>query len=346
MSGSKNSESWCLRTFVVIGAAFPRVLSAFASIAFACNAMAADAPAKYPQRPLRMVVPYAAGGNGDIMARVVAQGLAQRIGQQVVVDNRGGATGIIGMEIAAKAPADGYTLLFVANGIATNVVFASKLPYDTLHDLAPLTLTGNTPILLVGNASLPAKNVKELIALAKARPGELNYGTSGNGSTGNLAGELFKLMAGVNLVHVPYKATAQAVTDVIGGQLQLAFPGFTGVLPHVRSGKLRGIGLTSAQRSPLAPDIPTVAESGVPGYEAGIWNGMLVRAGTPQAIVDYLSREIVAVIDSPHTRERFAALGADPLTSTPDGFARYIRAEIAKWSKVAKAADIRIDLTQ
>ena len=293
-----------------------------------------------------MVVPFAPGGNADITARIVGQKLSERLGQQVVVDNRGGANSIIGTEIAAKAPADGYTLVFISNLFATNVVFAGKLPYDSIKDFAPLSLTGSTPLLLVVNNGLPVKSVKELIALAKSRPGALNYGSSGNGATANLAGELFNYMAGVNIVHVPYKGTAQATTDLIGGQMQVGYPSISSVLPHERAGKLRALGMTGAQRSALAPDVPTVAESGVPGYEASIWTGVAAPAGMPKSIVERLNREIIALVRAPDMLERLAALGSDPLTSTPGEFAALISADIARWVKLAQASGLRFDLAR
>ncbi len=293
-----------------------------------------------------MVVPFATGGNADIMARMVGQKLSERLGQQVIVDNRGGANSIIGTAIAAKAPADGYTLVFISNLFATNVVFAGKLPYDSIKDFAPLSLTGSTPLLLVVNNGLPVKSVKELIALAKSRPGALNYGSSGNGATANLAGELFNYMAGVNIVHVPYKGTAQATTDLIGGQMQVGYPSISSVLPHVRAGKLRALGMTGAQRSALAPDVPTVAESGVRGYEASIWTGVAAPAGMPRPIVERLNREIIALVRTPETLERLAVLGSDPLTSTPGEFAALIKADIARWVKLAQASGLRFDLAR
>ena len=293
---------------------------------------------------MRLVVPYFAGGNADIMARVMALKLTERLGQQFVVDNRGGGGSIIGTELAAKSPHDGYTLLFVANAFATNPVFVARMPYDTIKDFAPISITGSTPLMLTANNALPAKTVKELIALAKARPGQINYASSGHGSPANLAGALFNHMAGVDIVHVPYKGTSQATTEVIGGQVQIGYPSMTSVLPHVKSGKLRALAMTAAQRSALAPDVPTVAESGVPGYEASIWNGMLAPAGTSKEIVGLLNREVVALIKTPDVQERFAALGADPRTSTPEEFASYIRSDMQRWSQVAKAAGIKIDL--
>ena len=326
--------------------ALAHVVLAALALCMSATDVRAQTAAAYPQRPIRMVVPFAPGGNADITARMVGQKLSERLGQQVIIDNRGGANSIIGTEIAAKAPADGYTLVFISNLLATNVVFAGKLPYDSIKDFAPLSLTGSTPLLLVVNNGLPVKSVKELIALAKSRPGALNYGSSGNGATANLAGELFNYMAGVNIVHVPYKGTAQATTDLIGGQMQVGYPSISSVMPHVRAGKLRALGMTGAQRSALAPDVPTVAESGVPGYEASIWTGVAAPAGMPRTIIERLNREIVALVRAPETLARLAALGSDPLTSTPGEFAALIKADIARWAKLAQASGLRFDLAR
>jgi len=300
----------------------------------------------YPSKPIRFIVPYAAGGNADIMARVIGQRLSEAIGQPVVIDNRPGANSIIGTEMVVRAAPDGYTGLIVASGLAVNPSLVRKLPYDTLKDLAPVTLVGSTPLLVAAHATLPANNVKELIALAKAHPGELNYASSGNGSPANLAGALLNVMAGINLVHVPYKGTAQATTDVIGGQVQLAFPSMTSTLPHVKSGKLKALAMTGSRRSPLAPDLPTVAESGVPGYQASIWNGLLLPAATPKSIVAKLNAEVVKVLRAPETQERYASMGADVLSGSPAEFDAFIRAEMKKWDKVIREAGIRVDLAR
>ena len=312
----------------------------------AVAALTRNAIAQYPTHPLRLIVPYAAGGNADIMGRLIAQTLTERMGQQVVVDNRVGANSIIGTELAAKAAPDGYTLLFVANQIATNIVFTAKLPYDTVRDFAPISLTSSTPLLLVANLAFPAMSVPELIALAGAKSGRINYATSGNDSPAILAGALFNYMAGVDIVHVPYKGVAQATTDVIGGQIEIGYPSMTSALPYARAGKLRALAMTAAQRSQIAPDIPTVAESGLPGYQATIWNGVVAPTGTPRAIIDRVNREITTAMKSKDTTERYMALGGDPLTSTPEEFARHIRAEIEKWGKVARASGIQIDLAR
>jgi tripartite-type tricarboxylate transporter receptor subunit TctC len=311
-----------------------------AAIALLAASVASNAD-DFPARPIRMLVPYAVGGNADIMARIIGQQLTRHLGQQVLVDNRPGANGIIGAELAAKAAPDGYTLLFVANTFATNGVLMKKLPFDIMRDFAPLSRVGSTPLIIIAHPTLPASTTKELIALARAKPGQLNYGSSGNGSPANLAGALLSYMTKIELVHVPYKGTAQATNDLLGGQLQLAFPSMTSVMPHVRAGRVKAIAITSLQRSPLAHDIPTVAETGVPGYEASIWNGILAPSGLSAAMVKRLNSEIQRVLDAPETRERFVALGADIGGSSAEEFRAYIEAEMAKWAKVAKEAGIK-----
>lgn len=301
-------------------------------------AMVTLAAEHYPSRPIRLVVPYAAGGNADIMGRLIGQRLSEALAQAVIIDNRPGAGGLVGTEIVARAAPDGHTLLFVANGHATNPAVVKKMPYDTLKDFTPVSLTGSTPIALVATNSLPADTIKGFIALAKSRPGQINYATSSNGGPGHLAGVLFGMMAGINFTHVPYKATSQATTDVIAGHIQSALPSLTSVLPHVRSGKLKALGITGAQRSPLAPDIPTIAESGVPGYQAIIWNGLVAPAATPKTIVVRLGLETQRILKLPETRERYATLGADVLSSSPQEFDTFIRAELVKWEKVIKAS--------
>ena len=305
-----------------------------------CNA----ATAEFPSHPMRMIVPYASAGNADIMARLVAQRLGDNLHQQVVVDNRPGANGIIGTELAAKSAPDGYTLVLVASSIAVNPALAKQLPYDTQRDLAPISMVGSTPLILAAHPGVPANTIKELVALAKARPGQLNYASSGNGSPANLAGELFNYMAGVKITQVTYKGTAQATTDVLGGHVQIFYPSMTAVLPHVKSGKLKALGMTSAARSPLAPDVPTVSESGIPGYQANIWNGLLAPGATSKPMIARLNAEIVRVMTSPETRERFAAMGADAAHSTPEEFRAFIAAKQVKWAKVIRESGMRVEL--
>jgi len=316
------------------------LLTAFAA---ATSTYAAD---NYPSRPIRLIVPYAAGGNGDIVGRIVADGLTARLGQQVVVDNRAGGSSIIGTDIAAKAAPDGYTLTVVASTFAVIPSLFSKLPYDPMKDLVPISLVGQTPQLLAVTASFPAQTFKEFIAAVKARPGAYNYGSTGVGSTAHMAGALLNLMAGIQVVHIPYKATAQVMTDVIAGHLHVTIPSVTASLPHIRSGKLRALGITSSKRSALLPDLPTIAEAGVPGYQAVIWNGALVPAGTPKAILDRLSHEIAAAMRSPEATQRYGALGAETIGSTPEEFAKFLRSEFEQYARVVKASGMKAELAR
>jgi tripartite-type tricarboxylate transporter receptor subunit TctC len=296
----------------------------------------------YPEKSVRMIVPYAAGGNADLLARVVSQKLAEAYGQQFIIDNRAGANGVIGTELLAKAAPDGYTLAFTASGHSINPGMY-KVPYDPIRDFAPIAQTSSTPILIAVTAALPAKNIKMLVALAKSRPGDLSYASQGNGSPGHLAGALFNSMNGVNIVHIPYKSTAQAITDLTSGQVQMMYPSATTIIPHVKAGRLRAVAIATKQRSALAPDIPTAAESGLPGFEAGIWNGIIAPAHTPQAVIDKLYATVAKIIQSPDTRERILGMGADPVISTPAEFAAFIAAELKKWTKVIKDSGAKLD---
>ena len=301
------------------------------------HAFAAD---NYPTRPIRLIVPYGAGGNADILGRIVGARLADVLGQPVIIDNRPGASGLLGSEMVARAAPDGHTLLWVANGHATNPIVIQKMPFDSLKDLASISLTSSTPMLLVVSNSLPADNMKTLIAYAKTRPGQINYATSGNGSPNNLAGELLNVMAGISLTHVAYKTTPQATTDVIAGHVQSAMASLTSVLPHVRAGRLKALGTTGPQRSTLAPDVPAIAET-VAGYQANIWNGLIAPGTTPRAIITRLNQVVVQQLRLPEVRERYATLGAEVLTSTPQEFDAFIRGEMVKWEKVIKASGMR-----
>jgi tripartite-type tricarboxylate transporter receptor subunit TctC len=295
----------------------------------------------YPSKPIRFVVPFAAGGGSDLVARTVAAKLTEALGQSVIVDNRAGAAGTIGADIAAKAPADGHTLLLGSNGpLAINPTLYTKLPYDAARDFAPVTLVTVMPFLLVTHPALPVRSVKDLIALAKARPGQLNYGSPGTGATTHLANELFKSMTGVDITHVPYKGVAPAAIDLISGQLQMMSGDLSTLMPHVQSGKMRALAVTSARRSTLLPNLPTVAEA-VPGYEASGWFGVLVPAGTPQSIVGRLNSEIVKGLASADARQRLAALGGEVAVGTPEQFAAHLRAESAKWGKLIRALGLR-----
>ncbi len=297
----------------------------------------------YPNKPIRLVVPFVAGGGTDLTARIIAQRLNDALGQPVVVDNRPGAGGVIGADLVAKAQPDGYTLLMGTPGSLTiNPNLQPKMPYR-LQDFAPVTLATLSPFVMVVHPSVPASSVKELVALAKAKPGVLNYGSAGNGSVAHLSAEQFKSLAGVQLTHVPYKGSAQSVTDLIGGQLQVMFENQPVVLPHIRSGKLRALGVGTARRSALLPDVPTVAEAGVPGYEASTAFGVLAPAKTPHDVIARLNRDIVAILQTPEVRERLAALGLDAVGSTPAQYAEHLKSELAQYGKAIKAAGIRAD---
>jgi len=304
-------------------------------------AAAADA---YPARPIRFVVAFPPGGGTDIIARSIAQKLAERLAQQVVVDNRPGAGGNIGTDIVAKSAPDGYTMLMGSAGpLAINASLFASMPFDPVRDLAPVTLAASTPNVLVVHPSLRAATVKELIALARTRPGEINFASSGHGTPAHLAGELFNSMAGVKLVHVPYKGAAPALADLLGGQVQLMFSTMPPALPHVKDGKLRALAVTSLKRSRATPDLPTVDEAALPGFEANTWHGVVLPAGTPPAIIARLNREIVAILHLHEVVERLSSQGAEPVGSTPEEFAAYIRSETVKWAKVVRESGAKAE---
>lgn len=298
----------------------------------------------YPSKPVRFVVPFAPAGGSDLVARTVAAKLTEALGQPVVIDNRAGAAGNIGTDVVAKAPADGHTLLLGSNGpLAINPTLYAKLPYDAVRDFAPVSLVTVMPFVLVAHPSLPVKSVKELVALAKARPGQLNYGSPGNGSTTHLANELLKSMTGMQITHVPYKGVAPAAIDLVSGQVQMMSGDLSTLLPHVKAGKMRALAVTSSRRSTLLPDMPTVAESGVPGYDATGWFGVLVPAGTPASVIDRLNAGIVKGVAAPDARQRLGAFGGDVATGTPEQFASHIRTEAAKWGKVIRAIGLKAE---
>ena len=295
----------------------------------------------YPTKAIRMIVPFPPGGPNDILGRVMAQRLSEQLGQQVVIDNRGGAGGLIGAEIAARAAPDGYTLIFAGTAtLAINPGLHKKLPYDPLKDFAAVSLVGTAPSMLVVHPSLPVKTVKDLIALARAKPGQLNFASAGVGTPPHLAGELFKSMAGVDMTHVPYKGGGPALNDLLGGQIGVYFSGISSALPYVKEGRLRGIAVTSAKRTAVMPELPTVAESGLPGYEVGNWYAIVAPAGTAPAIIARLNAEIVKALAAAEVKKRFLDLAADPIGSTPAELAKYNRSEIAKWARALKAAGI------
>ena len=307
------------------------------------QARVGTAAESYPTKPIRMIIPYPAGGPTDITARIVAQKLTDALGRQVIVDNRGGGSVIIGTEMVARAAPDGYTILCAAVPHVVNPSLYKKLPYDTVNDFLPLTEVLTYTNILVVHPSVPATSVPELIALAKARPKFLTYGSAGPGTSLHLSAELLKSMAGVDIVQVPYKGTAGAITDLEAGQISMVFDTTLSVLPHVRSGRLRALAVTSAQRSPFTPDLPTVAESGLPGYEVTSWVGMLAPARTPEDVIGRLNNEIVKLLKLPEVRARIAELAAVPVGSSADQLGSLIKAEIAKWGKVIREGCIKTE---
>jgi tripartite-type tricarboxylate transporter receptor subunit TctC len=294
----------------------------------------------YPSRPIRMVVPFAPGGGSDISARVLADGLSDALGQSIVVDNRPGAGSILGCDIVAKANPDGYTTLLGNISMAFNTAIYKKLPYDAIKDFAPITLATDQPNILVAHPSLPAKSFTEFLSLASSQPGKFTYGSAGSGSGTHLAMELLLMSRRLDLVHVPYKGTGPALTALLGNQISVFFSTYASALPHVKGARLRAYAVTSTKRTATLPEIPTVAESGFPGYEYSTWYGFLAPAGTPRAIVEKLNKAAVTALRSEKTRERYVAQGMDPIPSTPAEYATYLKSEIAKWTKVVRAAKL------
>ena len=305
-----------------------------------CGAIASYAQ-NFPTRPLRIVVPYAAGGSTDVLARMVGQKLTAVLGQPVVIDNRTGAGTIIATEIVARAAPDGYTLLMATPPLTIAAALYEKLPFDTARDFAAVTNIAATSNVLVVHPAVPAQSVKELIALAKANPGKFTFGSSGVGGASHLAVELFRSMAGIELLHVPYKGGSLAVTDLLGGRLTLMFANLTTVQGHIKTGRVRALAIGTAQRSLVVPDLPTVAAAGVPGYEANNWNGVVAPAGTPRAVIERLRREIKAAVDAPEMRERLLQNAFEPIADTPAEFARYLATERVKWGKVVREAQVK-----
>jgi tripartite-type tricarboxylate transporter receptor subunit TctC len=298
----------------------------------------------YPRKPLRLIVPFSPGGGNDIVARAVAQSLGANLGQPVLVDNRSGAGGVVGAELAARSLPDGYTLFLGGVGShAVNPHLHAKLPYDPVRDFAPVTLIASAPSVLVVHPSVPAGSIAEFTALCRANPGKLNYASNGNGSSAQLAAVLYESMAGVTMVHVPYKGLAPALVDLLSGEVQLMFSSVVAIGPHISAGRLRALAVTGRRRTPLLPAVPTLAESGLPGYEAGSWYGILVPAGTPPQIVARLHDGIVRALAQPEVRERLAAEGAEIIGSTPEEFAAHIGAELARMGKLIRDARIRME---
>ncbi len=313
-------------------------------VVFAVIVVSGVAAQDYPAKLVRLIAPMGPGGSTDVLARIVGQKLYERWGHVVLVENRVGASGNLGAEAVAKSAADGYTLLLGGAPHAINMSLFRNLRYDLVKDLTAITPVATFPLLISVHPSLPVKSVKELIALAKARPGELNFGSAGNGSPNHLSMELFKTMAKVEMTHIPYKGgSGQVVSDLLAGHVQLASMGFPPSLPHIKAGKLRVLGVTSSARSPVLPDVPTVSEAGLPGFEVSSWYGLFGPVGLPAGIVGKINGDVVTAIGAADTKERLALLGADPMVLSPDEFARFVRAEIAKWAKVVKASGATVD---
>jgi tripartite-type tricarboxylate transporter receptor subunit TctC len=325
-----------------------RALSRLCSVVFVlcCVLCGPGQPAladDYPSKPIRIIVPYPPGGFNDTLARTLGQRLTESWHQAVIVDNRPGAGSTIGTNLAAKAPADGYTLLITSFAFAVNPALYSSLPYDSERDLLPVVLAATTPNLLVVNPQLPVQSIKDLIALAKANPGKLNYASAGNGSSNHLSMELFKMLTGTDMLHVAYKGSAPAVNDLMGGQVNLMFDNAPNVLQQVRAGKLRALAISSKQRSPIVKELPSVAEAGVPGFDVSVWFGVMVPAGTPRAVIHELNAKINAILQLPQIRQAFASQGVETAGSTPEQFALFLAAQRTKWSKIVQEAGIKAE---
>ncbi len=312
---------------------------AFVALLFSAAGIAASSQ-PYPSRPVRLLIGYAPGGS-DVSGRLLAQRLAEKFGQPFVIDNRPGASSILATDLLSKAPPDGYTLIYSTAAHAVTAVYYEKLPYDPIRDFTPVSRVGSVPFVLVTHPSFPATTLKEFVAVARQKPGQLNHGSAGTGGIGHLAQTLFCKQAGFEASHVGYKGTGPAVLAIVSGEIHFGMPNLVGALPQVRAGKLRAYGTATAARTTIAPEIPTLAEAGVPGVEAGTWYGVNAPRGTPQAVVQQLNREIVAILDSPALREQFATLGVVPEPSTPQEFGAFIRSEIEKWSGVMKFAGMK-----
>ena len=316
-----------------------RALLATLSVAFALHAYGQDA---WPTRPVRMILPFPPGGGTDILGRLIAERLSAGIGQPVVTENRGGAGGNVGAEAAARSAPDGYTIVLVAPSLAISPTLYSKINYDPVKDFAPISLVATVPNVMVTQPSLPGQ-LQEFIAFAKAKPGALNFGSGGAGTSNHLAGELFNIVTGASLVHVPYKGVNLAMQDVLAGNVHLVFIGIPAAAPHIKAGKLRALAIVAPQRSSALPDVPTVAEAGLKHFEVTTWYGILAPAGTPQPVVRRLNAELVKVMHAPEMKEKLTATGTEPLTSTPEEFAAYIKREIAKWGDVIRKAGVKAD---
>ena len=322
-----------------INLALTAVLSGL-MLSFPCASVEAQG---YPARPIRFIVPFAAGGGNDIVGRIIAEKLSEALGQPVVVDNRAGAGGIIGTNIAAKAPADGHTMLVNSISLVFNAILRKKLPYDTLNDLAPVTMMAGAPFIVLVHPSVPAKSVGELLTLARSKPGQINYASGGVGSQSHLATELLKLMTKVELAHVPYKGVGPAVSSVVGGEVQLVISPVVSALPQIKAGRLRPLAVTTIERSSLFSEVPTTDEAGVPGYEYNGWYGLLVPAGTSEPVIKRLNTEMDKILNFAAIKEQFGLLGLEPIHTSPEAFGKRLRADFEKWGKVIKASGVKAE---
>lgn len=312
-------------------------------LALTCAAPPVSAAESFPTRPIRLISPFAPGGGNDIISRALGAAISKGLGQSIVVDNRPGANTIVAMEILARATPDGYTLLTTSSSQATNATLYAELPYDSIRDFSPVSMIGVSPLVLAVNPALPIKSVGDLIAAARAKPGSIMYPSAGTGNSTHLGGALFAAMADIQLTHVPYKGLGPGLLDLMAGRLHVVFSTAPSAIPHIKTGRLRGLAVTTAARSNLVPQLPTVAESGVPGYEAGSWYGIIAPAGVPRVIVSRLNREITSVLATADFREQLMNAGADPMPNTPEQFAAYLKSEIAKWAKVIKLSGAKAE---
>lgn len=341
-------RAFIAHSLIAIGLSLPNVHAAEQSAtSFGKSAGSPAQPVSkgpaYPTRPIRFVIPFVPGGSADLFARVLAPDLSEALGQQVVIDNRGGAGGTIGAELAARAAPDGYTIVIATANMAVNVSLYTKWPVNPAKDFQAVSLLGSAPNLVAVNPAVPVKSIKELIALAKAKPGQIRYASGGSGSTPHLAAELFKTMADVDLLHIPYKGTGPALVAVLSGESSVIFPPASVGLPHDRTGKMRALAISSRGRFEAAPNLTTVSEAGVPGYEASQWYGVMVPAGTPQAIITRLNRDLVRIVQNVDFKTRMLAQATMLSGTTPDEFATYMKNEIAKWAKVVKLSGVRVE---
>ncbi len=312
-------------------------------ILLAAIAAPAFAQLPYPSKPVRIISPFAPGGGNDALCRIVSQRLGENLKQPIIIENRAGANGIVGTEVAARSAPDGYTIVLIPSGHAVNATLYKKLPFDSIRDFSPISLVGSSPLVLAVHPSLPVRNVKDLIALARARPGQLTYGSAGVGSSGHLGGALFETLTNTKMVHIPYKGMSPAITDLMAGQVTMTFGTSLSVVPQVRSGRLRALATTGAKRSPALPDLPTIAETGLPGYEASLWYGFVGPARLPPEIVNRLNSAIVAVLQSSEVRERLASQGVDPQYNTPEEFAKLLVSDVERWAKVIQRAGVQAE---